>query len=662
MRLCYLFQANAQAWEYARKAAPLLDAVAASLAPGLFHFYDSLIRLSMLADTPGSERQAMLKAVAANQKKLRTWAKYAPMNYQHKSDLVEAERARVLGKDGEAREYYSRAVTLARDNQFVNEEALACELAGRFYLEQNDPLLAKIYLWEAHHAYQRWGAIAKVKDLEARYAQMFVLAPQSGPKTAIASPLSTPKPREAAALDLTSVVKASQAISGEIMLDKLLAAMMNIIIENAGAQSGYLLLERRGQWRIEAEGAIDQNRATVMQSGPIERNVPAPLPATIINFVVHTRESVVLNDATHDGPFAQDPYIVAHQPKSVLCAPLLNQGRLAGILYLENNLTRGAFTEERLEVLRLLSAQAAISLNNARLYADLAELNTAYERFVPREFLQLLNQASVVQIKLGDHTQMDMTVLFSDIRGYTPLSESMTPRQTFDFLNSYLSYISPVIRAHNGFINQYYGDGIMALFAGKPEDAIEAAIDLRQAVARFNGQRLEQGQHAIQIGIALHTSTLMLGTIGEDPRMTVTVIGDTVNTTARLEGLTKQYGVTILTTQETLQGLADPGNYHLRFLGKVQVKGKQQLLSIFEIFDGDDEVTLTAKKQTRLTFEAGLHHYQQGKFIAAFEHFDAVLAHLPSDSAAQLYQARAAHYTTYGVPAVWEGVDVLTQK
>lgn len=290
------------------------------------------------------------------------------------------------------------------------------------------------------------------------------------------------------------------------------------------------------------------------------------------------------------------------------------------------------------------------------------ELLAASARFVPYEFFRLLDKASIVDVKLGDHSQMAMSVLFSDIRGYTTLSERMTPGQNFDFLNEYLSYISPAIRAHGGFIDQYYGDGIKALFPDRPEDALCGAIELRRALARCNAARLPRGENPVQIGIGLHISTLMLGTIGEDPRMTVTVIGDAVNTTARLEGLNKLYGTTVIASEQLLRAVPNPDRYHFRFLGRVQVKGKNDPIAIFELYDGDNAGLLDYKQETRADFERGLQFYQNAQFAQACDCFARVLAHHAADQAARIYHERSSYFLERGAPPGWRGVEVLTDK
>jgi predicted ATPase/signal transduction histidine kinase/tRNA A-37 threonylcarbamoyl transferase component Bud32 len=379
--LSYRFEAFQEAVENAIQLENyLVNAAGSPLAPP-FYFYGSLARLAIFPDTPEQEKEHILKKVATHQKELEKWAHHAPMNYLHKFYLVEAERDRILGNDADAREYYDKAIALAHENEYLNEEALAYELAGRFYLARDQNRLAHLYLQDAHYAYQRWGAIAKVKDLEARYPQFFT-ATSSRIKDSITT-TSTTDSSSGEVLDLATVIKASQTLTSEIVLGKLLSKLMKIAIENAGAQKGFLILDNDRKWVIEAEGVVDKDEVNVMHSIPVDAvdsSTGIPLVSTaIINFVAHTQENVVLNDATHEGQYTRDPYIVATQPKSILCTPLLNQGKLSGILYLENNLTTGAFTSDRVETLKILSAQAAISIENSRLYEQLEDYSRTLE-------------------------------------------------------------------------------------------------------------------------------------------------------------------------------------------------------------------------------------------------------------------------------------------
>ncbi|MCB0155961.1 MAG: response regulator [Anaerolineae bacterium] len=301
-------------------------------------------------------------------------------------------------------------------------------------------------------------------------------------------------------------------------------------------------------------------------------------------------------------------------------------------------------------------------LARIKTHLHLAHINRASDRFVPREFLKFLKKESIVEVNLGDQTQQEMTVLFSDIRSFTTLSEQMTPQENFNFINDYLSRVSPIIRQHGGFIDKYIGDAIMALFPGSPDEAIRAAVEMQQAVACYNLERLDRGETPISIGVGLHTGSVMLGTVGETARMEGTVISDTVNVAARLEGLTKLYGAATLVSEQALFSLDQPTKYRFRYLDKVKVKGKQAAVSIFEILDGNAEEQIFARLANQAEFKKGLHRYRRQEFSLAIQHFNRVLALDPADKVAQLYLERAIQFSKQGVPTDWAGVEVLTEK
>ena len=385
--LCYLFGAFTQAVEHAIAAEQYLDGVRGWFTAPMFYFYDSLAQLAVYPSESCTQQEQCLQRVSQNQDKMKNWATHAPMNFQHKFDLVEAEKARILGDYWQATELYDRSIATAREHGFIQEEALANELAGEFYLSQGRKKVAQLYLVEAYYGYLRWGAVAKVSDLNTRHAHILAqkLSPVDNDTTASLHTVG-----DSNRLDLATVMKASQALSGEIVLSSLLTKLMQIVLENAGAEKGFLLLDQAGQWLIEASGNIDENEIAVQQSIPLETEDDRPLlPHSIIHYVARTQTSVVLNNATAEEIFAIDPYIMQQQPKSVLCTPILHQGKLTGVLYLENNLMTGAFTPDRLEVLQLLSAQAAISIENARFYTVLEDVNRTLEAKVTSRTLEL---------------------------------------------------------------------------------------------------------------------------------------------------------------------------------------------------------------------------------------------------------------------------------
>ena len=288
---------------------------------------------------------------------------------------------------------------------------------------------------------------------------------------------------------------------------------------------------------------------------------------------------------------------------------------------------------------------------------NISKMNEANARFVPKQFLEYLGKDSIADIQLGDQVQKEMTVLFSDIRSFTSISEQMTPKENFNFLNNYLGYMEPVIRNNNGFVDKFMGDSIMALFPDNTEDAINAAIEMRIKLIEFNHIISQFGQTPIDSGIGIHTGSLMLGIVGGEGRMEGTVISDAVNLASRLEGLTKLYGSSIIITEETLIKISDPTSYHYRFLDIVKVKGKKEAVYIFEITDGDPEDIRELKAKTKDLFTQAIQAYKSKEFTQALDAFKEVVDINPSDMASLQYIQRCQKFIDLGFPDDWDGIE-----
>ncbi len=371
--LSYLFKDYQEAANNAAIATDYEQAMAGLLPATQHPFYYSLSLLALYQNADSDRKREYLEQVNLNQNKMKKWVDCVSVNFQHKYDLVEAEKARVLGHNWQAAELYNRAIKGAIDNGYIQDEALAYELAAEFYLASGMDKIAETYLQETYYSYTRWQAWAKVKDLESRYPQLRTKSLAATRITEARTSVTQIQTTTSSdiALDFATVIKSSQAIGSEVMLEQLLPKLLKISIENAGAQVGFLILESQERLLIEAEASVDSEQVTVLQSINIENS--EKLPLGVIQYVARTQEDVVLSDATNEGVFTREPYIIKNQPKSLLCTPIINKGKLLGILYLENNLTTGVFTPDRLEVLKILSSQAAISIENARLYQNLED-------------------------------------------------------------------------------------------------------------------------------------------------------------------------------------------------------------------------------------------------------------------------------------------------
>lgn len=393
--LAYMFGNYAYAREICRTAESHVTYVAGVPPMPVFYFYDSLVRLALVRDQrPQTEQypsgihlssplRQHHKKIAHNQAKIKKWSHHAPMNFYHKWLLVEAERAGIAGDDGRARELYDEAIAQAEHHGYLNDHALACELAGRFYNQKDLPHIAYVYLYKAYQSYKSWGAINKVMHLEESYPHLVSSPTQRSPHTTLTttSSMTTSSSTHHHAsnvLDLHSVMQASQTISGELMLDSLLKKLLLTVFENAGADRGVLILDKESQWVVEAQGTPAPDDIVVLQSIPIVQGTCSCVPLSLITYVAHTRDAVVLHDAMKDNTFQHDPYIQHNQSRSLLCLPLMHKASLIGMLYLENRITTGAFTTERLEVLNLLSSQMVISIEAARLYTNLQASEKKY--------------------------------------------------------------------------------------------------------------------------------------------------------------------------------------------------------------------------------------------------------------------------------------------
>ncbi|MGK7923347.1 MAG: response regulator [Trichodesmium sp.] len=292
----------------------------------------------------------------------------------------------------------------------------------------------------------------------------------------------------------------------------------------------------------------------------------------------------------------------------------------------------------------------------------LSQINSSYSRFVPHEFLKFLNKDSIIDVELGNHVSKEMAVMFSDIRSFTALSETMTPQENFNFVNSYLERVSPVVRNNNGFIVKYLGDGMMAVFPHGADDAVKAGIGKIKKVVEYNIKRENQNYQPIKVGIGIHFGKMMVGMVGEKARIQGDAFSDNVNLTARLEGLTKFYGVSIIISEAVFNSLQDPDQYQIRFLDRVLVKGRNHPIKIYEVMDGESEYLLKLKKQIQGDFTEGVLHYQQQEFARAKAYFQKVLIVNPQDKTTEIYLERVNRFLSEGVPTNWQGITTWNQK
>ncbi len=362
------------------RATPLLWSNVGMVQEAEYHFYGALALAAYYDEASADERSHLLTALQAHHQQLELWAQTCPENFQNRSTLVSAERARIEGRDVDAMRLYEQAIRSARANGFIHHEALTNELAARFYAAHGLEQIAHLYLRNARRCYHRWGADGKVRQLDESYPHLREEQPVAGPRSTIGTPIEH--------LELATVLKISQAVSGEIVLENLIDALLRTAIEHAGAERGLLILPRGAELQVQAEATTGGSSVRIeLCDVPISS---AELPEPVIQYAARTQESVILNDASARGSFSDDEYIRREHARSILCLPLVKQGRLIAVLYLENNLAANVFTPARIAVLNVLASAAAISLENSRLYRELQEREAKIKRLVDANIVGVL--------------------------------------------------------------------------------------------------------------------------------------------------------------------------------------------------------------------------------------------------------------------------------
>jgi len=386
----------------------------ASMLAGGYIFYETLVQLAIYFDLSPEEQITTWEAIQANTAQIANWASHAPHNYQSKHELILAEQARIQGRALEAMDYYDRALSSAQTNGFLAEMGIAAERASEFYRSLGREKIAQQYLLNAIYGYDRWGALAKIAALENDFPTLH----NSSPSHSMTSRDTTGTYRQV--LDFDTIFKANRVISGQIVLDRLLVELMHIILQNAGAQTGCLIIVNEDNLVIEASGSVDSEEIVALQNQPVtESNTVCH---AIVNYVARTQESLVLNNACYSGNFTRDPYIKTNQSQSILCIPLVNQGKLISMVYLENNLTTGAFTDDRVNTLQVLSGQAAIALENAYLYRNL-------EQKVEKRTAELALANAEIQT-LNEQLTSENLRLSSEVDVARKIQQMVLPKQT----------------------------------------------------------------------------------------------------------------------------------------------------------------------------------------------------------------------------------------
>lgn len=587
--LCVHFHEPEKARSHALEAQKLLDAVLGKFEIPNLHFYHALSSLMLAGYATGGQKRKYLREAGKYHRILRKWAKDAPMNFQHKVDLIAAERMRVQKKYSDARLMYDTAIAGSTKHEYLHEQALAYELAGRFYIEQDARELAAYYIKAAHNTYLEWGAEAKTNHIQQAFHGLVAgISHGDGAITQSPSASAGSAAIHSSQLDMATVLKASTTISGEVVLPKLLTVLMQIVIENAGAQRGMILLEHEGELFVEAQTDSASGETTVLEHIPFADVRKAA--GTVIKYVTRSRENVVIQNAVTDSRYKDDTYIQREKPQSILCLPVINQGKFIGVLYLENNLTTGAFTQDRVELLSLLSVQIAVSIDNSMLYNHLEQkvqertVELANEKKKSDDLLyNILPEETALELKRKGYAEArhfeKVTILFTDFEGFTAISEKLTPQEL-------VREIDECFRAFDAITAKYglekiktIGDSYMAA-GGLPvpnsthaENVVAAALELRNWMTQHN---LTKTGVTFEVRIGINTGSVVAGIVGTR-KFQYDIWGDAVNLASRMETAGKPGKVNI--SHSTYELVRD--KYNCEYRGEIEAKGKGKVKMYF---------------------------------------------------------------------------------
>jgi predicted ATPase/class 3 adenylate cyclase len=588
MILQTVFERYNEAIESGEKALPNVGSVTAQYCRTLILFYEALARLGNYQKVNAGTQRLYAKRIRKNISKIKMWAVHSPENQLHKYHLLMAEWYRIQGNTSKPLDHYDKAIQLSRKAGFLQEEALANELAGKYFIGQEKGDLAEMYLKNAYQCYRSWGAEAKLAQMQQLYPQYISGLMRKTSGLRLSGTMETQGTgTNDSGLDMASVLKASTTISGEVVLSNLLSLLMRIMVENAGAQRAFLLLQRNGELFIEAQVETDEEAKAVMHQ-PFAQS--GKLAESVVTYVSRTKENIVLDDAVSDTRFQTDTYIQQHKPISVLCMPIIHLGEFIGLLYLENNLAKGAFSEGRLQVLQLLSGQIAVSIYNALLYEQLeqkveertAELALEKKKsddllynILPFETAQELKKYGKAEAKQFK----SVSVLFTDFVSFTSTAEKLSPAELVVEIDECFQAFDNIAEKHGIEKIKTIGDCYMAA-GGIPvpnnthaENTVAAALDFLE----FINKRNRQGTRVpLELRIGISSGSVVAGVVGHK-KFQYDIWGDTVNTAARMEQNSQPGKINI--SESTYELIKD--KYPCENRGEIYAKGKGKVNMYF---------------------------------------------------------------------------------
>jgi predicted ATPase/class 3 adenylate cyclase len=595
----------------------------------------------------GLAGKSALRMARRQRSRLKRWARYAPVNLAHRVSLLDAEDELLRGRPEKACMHLHTAIEQAAGGgvlyRALAQQRLAAILQSRG-ARQSGAAAAQL----AADSWAEWGAtcLARQVQVSSKLAR-----PTSSATT------STRDQTHLEGIDLQSVFSALASISSEIDEPTLLDRLMPVLMQAAGADRGLLLLhDAQGQLWIEAQ-------ATLTASAGGRRPLAGfdAISHRAVDLALRAAQPVVVHDAATAELLAGEAHAAASGVAALLTMAITLRGHNIGVLYFENHLARGAFTPRRVEVTHALGVQAGIALANARLYGQVqaalqtqTQLTHANKRFVPGEFLSGLGVTSIVDVQLNHAVERDMNVLFVDLRNFTALSRELGARATVAMINRYLSHVQPGIATHGGFVAQYYGDGVLALFPNDADNAVFGAVAMCRGLDGYNRDRGTEFPE-LQFGMGLHSGTVTLGTIGDPDHFQCSVVGDSVNLASRMEGLTKHFGATLVLSAAVEQRLRLGSRHVLRPLGRVQVVGRVEVIEVFECLASYPESIQGALAASLPTWMQALQAYQAGQWAQAAADFSACLQACSQDKVAARFLSRCHEGARSALS--WDGIE-----
>jgi class 3 adenylate cyclase len=568
------------AYENSLKSEKLLDAVLGKIEVALQSFHSGLAAAYTSPKKYPKAKNTLKKSI----KKMQHWSKNAPENFKHKLYLLQAEKARLSKKHNKTRDLYDLSINAAIEQDYIQEAALASELAGKYHYGNKNLTLSRFYIRNAYQFYRDWGATAKLYQLAKAYPNE--LKGLVNKQVLAMEALDLGSEFSLSSLDLQSVFKVSTALSGEVVFEKMLNQLMHIMSENIGANKAALVLSNGDELNLAAQWTIGQEETNIENTPLYKTDF---LPKTIINYIERTKKQVISGNASQDQIYGKDPYIQKSKIKSILATPLINKGNFQGILYLENSLLNNAFNIENIKFLNLLTSQIAVSIENAMLYDNLEKKviertsELADEKRKSEDLLlNILPAETALELKKFGKAKPrryeSVSVIFTDFKDFTKRSEKMTPEELVVQVDSYFTKFDEISQKYNIEKIKTIGDSYLCV-SGLPIvdnahaiNAIKAAIEMRDYVKAVAKEKKHDDPSAFKVRIGIHSGPVVSGVVGLK-KFAFDIWGDTVNTASRLESECESSKINI--SNATYQLVKD--QFECEYRGRLKAKNKGEI-------------------------------------------------------------------------------------